>query len=588
MERLRNTIRVGEKRYKEPSSYATSGQQRTNNTGPPTNPGGGTQNKSGGLSQTQTKSGGGNTNNTAQSLHHSFSNLSINNSSKGLSLWSPKDGSAVVVSAGTSYRERADSDCSRESETSALDRFLTKHYESSVVKLSAKVSEKNGNIEFIITLTVKDFGSKEWYVIRTVADIQRFCDAVRIAGAGYNFPMPPPAEEIMQKITKAPPPAISTGHGNLSSAASLAPHAGQFSDDGTSVPASTRDMSGDVVGSAAGSTTSRRGSRFRHQKKKVNSGGASKVATSSTSGRSSITAGIFRAVSARLSLGNRQSRKMTNERVYPSVQEWFDAALEVWQKRWHSKSDEDGISLAFENFLCDPTGKTSAPIDLLTAVDFVILVVASAPNQNPALLLNRKREALIAQAAMRLARDYPDCISIDALKTRVLSYAWDQFETSHPMNMRELIANPNLITISQEEYPFMQLQVVQQLPTPLQMDVSARVARMSLGEGAARAAAAAAAAIVQPPASQPQSSSSVNSGMAMMDGNGMKITYTWSRHPQLQSIKMNLAENFSVPPTPRSLDHFQDVWKGFSDIVLYRVEQKLKFDQLMEQAGGEN
>jgi hypothetical protein len=56
-----------------------------------------------------------------------------------------------------------------------------------------------------------------------------------------------------------------------------------------------------------------------------------------------------------------------------------------------------------------------------------------------------------------------------------------------------------------------------------------------------------------------------------MDGNGLKITYTCSKHPQLQSIKMNLTENFSVPPTPRSLEHFQDVWKGFSDIAKAKI-----------------
>ena len=454
--------RVGGKRYKEPSSYA--------------------QTSGGGQQRTQQKS----SEKARSSLHQSFSNLSLKESSKALSLWAPKE------SLQLSTRDRSDSNASRESDTSALDRFLTKHYEPGVIKLSAKVSEKNGLMEFIINLSVKDFGSKEWFVLRSVDDVVRFCERVRLAGVGLSFPMPPPPEEVMQCITKA------------QTALSMVPSLGLTeSHESTSTQ------------------NSRLQSKPRHQKKRVNSG-VPGAASSSTS-----TSGIIRAMSTRLSIGRSSTKKQPHERRFPSVQEWFDAALEVWQRRWHSKSDEDGISLAFEGFLCDPTGKTSAPVDLLTAVDFVVLVTASAPNSNPALLLNKKREATIAKVAMRLAREYPDVISVDALKARVLSYAWAQFEAHHPMSIKELIAAQNsFVTMSQEELPYMQLQV-----HPIVTQASEY---------------------------------------------GVRFAYKWTPHPQLASLKWNLIENFSVPPTPRSFEHFNDVWKNFSDVVILRVEQRLQ------------
>lgn len=529
MDRIRNSVKVGEKRIKEPSSYATSTGPRNTATI-----------RSNDLSQ-------------ANSLHHSFSNMSIQNtSSKGHSLWTSqqKDNKSTLGSlnahggpnqsaVSTTMRDRADSNISRESETSALDRFLTRHYESGAIKLTAQVHEKRGSLEFVITLSVRDFGSKDWAVMRTVDDVIRFCEAIRLAGAGFNFPMPPPSDQMMDRILKQPPMAPPP-QPNMNPAAAAALLQQQ-----------------QIMESQESTSTLESGRRsLKHQKKRSRESGPSgglgflKAVSSrltfsgvnrpsggpsssqNTMARRNTTAGTGGGGGGGLGNGNSSSGNMmmtNNERVFPSVQEWFDAALEIWQRKWHSKSDEDGISLAFERFLCDPTGLTSAPIDLLTAADFVVLVTASIPpsatNVQPA-PANRRREAVIAKAAIRLAKDYPDAITIDMLKGRVLAYAWEKFESNHPMNVKELLSGQKFLVLSHEELQFMQLQVA------------------------------------QTPVTSPHQEK--------------KYIYIWQPHPQLATLRMNLVENFSVPPTPKSLEHFYDSWRSFSDIVLLRVESRLR------------
>jgi len=436
---IQRPARSGQKRVKEPSSYATSN---------------------------------GKANTTQQSLHQSFSNLSIHNSSsKALSFWSGNKETSPP-------RERSDSERSRESETSALDRFLASYYETGMVRLSATVSENSGKLEFIISLTVNDFGSKQWCVIRSVNEIMEFCDSVHKAGVGNKFPLPPPAAEMLRSVNRVLPMVPSADPDGV----------GVFDSD-------DRRSSG----------------KYRHQKKKTNRS------------RSNSIGSVIRRMSSRLSFSGRPSQAQTIK-TCETVEEWINAALAVWQRHWHSKSDEQGISLLFERLICDVDGgKTGAPSDLLTAVDFVVLVVATSPDQNPALVYNRKRQTITTKAAIRLARDYPDAITIDALKLRVLAYAWESFESSHAMSTQ---ASMRVLRPLNEEMPFMVEQV--------------RTVEGSAVEPAVR-------------------------------------VYTWTAAPpRLTPLRLNLVDNFSVPPTPRSLDHFQEVWKSFAEVVLFRAEQKLK------------
>ena len=141
-----------------------------------------------------------------------------------------------------------------------------------------------------------------------------------------------------------------------------------------------------------------------------------------------------------------------------------------------------------------------------------------------ALSSNRKTEqATIAATVMRYATEYhPDGITIGLLKIHTFSYAWEKFELNHPIALKD----SEQVTVVQEQLPFMQFQIMQ--PSIQENGVSMH----------------------NPP------------------------IYSWTCLSQLETFE--LIEDFSFPSTPHSLDHFFDVWKHFTDIVLIQVEHRLR------------
>ena len=137
-----------------------------------------------------------------------------------------------------------------------------------------------------------------------------------------------------------------------------------------------------------------------------------------------------------------------------------------------------------------------------------------APNQCSPLRNRKMDHEIIAAPVKRYARECPEDITISLLKTQILFYAWEKFELNHPVGVDQIA--------TQETLPFMQFRVTQD------------------------------GATCNP------------------------LAYSWAQLSQLRTLELELIEDFSLPPTPRSLDHFRDVWKIFTDIVLVRVEQRLR------------
>lgn len=435
-------LKVGEKRVKEPSSHATtSGQGRST-----------------ALSRA--------------SLTKSFSNLSI----------SGKDSSKGPVALFGGIRDRSDSNCSKPSDSSALDRFLGKYCDPGMVSITTSVVlASHDRMEFTVMLHVLEFGSKEWKIHRTVADVLALCDSIRGSGAGLSFPMPPPATEMLNAVERAPGTEVRDSRAYSAGA--------DYSEPMTT-----------------DSNKSHRG-KMRHQKKKANT--------------IMNTTGLMRVMSSRFM--TRRTATRSPEKTCSSVQEWIDAALETWQRQWQSKSDEDGISLALEAFLCDRSNPACAaeagkvPKNLVTALDSQIVTSGTA-SDNAQLRLNREREAVITRAALRQCLLPHSKFSIEELKARVLTYAWTKYEETHEMKPG-MPPNPH----DNDLLSFLFLDV-QQRP-----------------------------------------------------GKKDEMIFSWAPHPQLTTLKLNLIENISVPSTPKSAaqGHFFEVWKSFSEIVVNRAYERL-------------
>ncbi len=428
--------RPGEKRVKEPSSYATSNQKTS--TGRP-------------------------------SLTHTFSNMSIS----GNQTSSNRPLSFLAPGYASNYRERQDSDASRSSQTSALDRFVLRYHAAGCLGLRAQVKRQNETMVFRVVMQVRDAARREWQVIRSVQDVQQLCDSVRGAGVGLGFPMPPPPDQMLQLVEKGSEPIPDPQDKHKS----------------------------------------------RHQKKKANNGGIF--------GQQGLTR-----VMSRLGLTARASQTSGMENILPSVQEWFDEVLVTWQKHWRSRSDETGLSLALENFLCFKSGDDpSVPVSLLSAVDAQIVAAAGSRPQEDR---DFDSENSVAKAALRLARSRGVDVNIDDLKLRVFTFAWLRFEErtkkglTKPKNNDN---NNNKITNNNAEE-----EKQQQDPDLLHFLVLD----------------------VKPGPDDPN-----------------KVLYTWGKHPQLAHLKLNLIDNISVPPTPQSQEHFFEAWQLFADIVVHKANERL-------------
>jgi len=144
------------------------------------------------------------------------------------------------------------------------------------------------------------------------------------------------------------------------------------------------------------------------------------------------------------------------------------------------------------------------------------------PNSHGALPWNQRKseQSSIAANLVRFATENTNDISIGLLKAQTLSYAWEKFESNHPGGLpKDVLPTDG----HKEQLPFLQVHA------------------------------------------QP-----------VLEGDGVTEISGWSSLSQLRMLELELVETFSHPPTPRSLDHYYDVWKSFTDIVLGQVEQRLR------------
>lgn len=555
-----NGPRVGDKRIKEPSSYNTS------------------------LMESYTKS---------------FSNLSLGETSNARSYHA----SATYrppASPPAFARDRSDSNNSRECDSSALDRFIG-HFDAGFIEISALVRPGSPHfIDFTVKLRVREFGERVWVVRRSVEDVRRFCDAIRKAGAGSKFPMPPALDDLLGNVcVKSPEESeekLEVPKPRRMSSFRFAPPGFGRAER----VAASREELPPRVSEAAGMFTNSWKLK-PHPKKKVFAGNGEVQATS-----------LIRAMSAKFGLIAQKEqvggKKKMQSNVYPSVEEWFEAALMVWQKRWRSKSDEDGIGLAFEMFVCEPAAaplkptsssmpppalqsQCGIPTSLRSAVDALVLSsailasqgvapaaadvqqtalpppIGSADQQN----FHHKREDMIARAMLRVAKESSDMVPMEALKFQCLTYAWAYFEMRHPIGMKDLV-----VVLPTSRKP-------SQIPT----GTAAAAAAFSAANYSGSISPTAKSLIrLSASGGDSYSSNSDQTEIPFMffqirpELDGQSLSCQWFHFTSLVNPHLNLMnslmDNFSVPPSPRSFEHFHRVWTRFTDVVLGRVEERLQ------------
>jgi len=220
-----------------------------------------------------------------------------------------------------------------------------------------------------------------------------------------------------------------------------------------------------------------------------------------------------------------------------TMQEFMDEALYYWQRKWRggSKSDEQGLALAFENFLCNSTQygvqysqEVLVPVSFRAALDAMSMGDATTNAQVEAasrsstrtlslLALDPKRSSASssqAKAYLTMVEHNRMHGSIENLRYNVFMYAWARYvSTTH------LATNPPVVTAED------------------------RLVFFTASKNA-------------------------------------KEQSTW-REDKSRTIAGSFVEQlvnvYSTPPTPHSAGHYAEVWSSFTDTILYRAECLLQY-----------
>jgi len=220
-----------------------------------------------------------------------------------------------------------------------------------------------------------------------------------------------------------------------------------------------------------------------------------------------------------------------------TMQEFMNEALYYWQRKWRggSKSDEQGLALTFENFLCNSTQygvqysqEVLVPVSFRAALDAMSMGDSTTNAQVEAasrsstrtlslLALDPKRSSASsshAKAYLTMVEHNRMHGSIENLRYNVFMYSWARYvSTPHP---------------------------------------TARVPAVTAEDRLVFFAA------------------SKNAKEQSIWREDKSRTIAGSFVEQLVNV-------YSTPPTPHSAGHYAEVWTSFTDTILYRAECLLQY-----------